>query len=65
MSNRKQRSPLARRSILQVGLVKSYNSYGYGSKLNHQESDRRFCSIFPLTRVPFWVHIFDPPCWEA
>ena len=21
--------------------------------------DRRFWSMFPLTRVPFWVHIFD------
>ena len=23
--------------------------------------DRRFWSMFPLTRVPFWVQIFDPP----
>ena len=23
--------------------------------------DRRFWSMFPLTRVPFWVYIFDPP----
>ena len=22
--------------------------------------DRRFQSMFPFTRVPFWVHIFDP-----
>ena len=28
--------------------------------LNHQESDCRFWSMFPFTRIPFWVHIFDP-----
>ena len=22
--------------------------------------DRRFWSMFPFTRIPFWVHIFDP-----
>ena len=30
-----------------------------GSKLNHQKS-AGFGPCFPLTRVPFWVHIFDP-----
>ena len=31
----------------------------YGSKLNHQESDRRLWSMFPFARVPFVVPIFD------
>ena len=35
-------------------------TYGHGSRLNHQELDRRFWSMFPLTRVPFWVSMFDP-----
>ena len=35
---------------------------GYGSKFNHQKN-RRFLSLVPFTRVPFWVPIFDPqPC---
>ena len=27
---------------------------------NHQELDRRFQSSLLLTRVPFWIPIFDP-----
>ena len=27
---------------------------GYGSKLHHQELDRRFWSMFSLTRVSIW-----------
>ena len=35
----------------------------YGSKLNHQELDRRFESMVPLAKVPLWAPIFDPlPC---
>ena len=38
---------------------------GSGSKLKHQGMDRRFQSMFPFTRVPFWVPIFDPqPAFE-
>ena len=33
---------------------------GYGSKLNHQDMDRRFRSMLPHTRVPFEVPIIDP-----
>ena len=32
---------------------------GYGSKIK-PPGDRRFWSMFPLTRVPFGVPIFDP-----
>ena len=27
---------------------------GHGSKLNHQELDHRFWSMFPFPRIPFW-----------
>ena len=34
----------------------------------HQEGLRRFWSMFPLTRVPFWFRFFEPqPCvsWDS
>ena len=31
-----------------------------GSKLNHQDMDRRFESLVPFTRLLFWLPIFDP-----
>ena len=34
--------------------------YCMGQHLNHRELDRRFSSLVPFTRVPFWVPIFDP-----
>ena len=34
-------------------------SDGDGPKFNHSKN-RRFESMFPFTRVPFWVPIFDP-----
>ena len=36
-----------------------FQKYRYGSKLTHQELDRRFWSMFPFT-IPCWVHILDP-----
>ena len=36
------------------------NPNGYGSRFNHKELDRRFESLFPLTRAPFWAPMFDP-----
>ena len=38
----------------------SRGSCGHGSELSHLDMDRRFYSMFPFTRVPFWVPIFDP-----
>ena len=38
--------------------------FGYGSKSNHQELDRRFLSLVPFTRVPVWVPIFHPQPFE-
>ena len=33
---------------------------GYGSKLDHQDMDRRVWSMFPFTRIPSWGYpIFD------
>ena len=34
----------------------SKTPYGYGSKLSHQDMDRRFWSMFPLTRYRFLTH---------
>ena len=36
-------------------VIGNENRNGYGSKLNHQDMDGRFWSMFPLTRAPFWV----------
>ena len=33
---------------------------GHGSKLSHQELDRRFWSMFPFSRASFWVPVCDP-----
>ena len=35
-------------------------TFGCGSKFN-QEGLRRCWSMFPLTRVPFWYRVFEPP----
>ena len=35
-------------------LVRPKCSHGYGSKLSHQDMDRRIWSRVPLSRVPFW-----------
>ena len=39
--------------------VDFFFSNGYGAKAK-PPGDRRFESLFPFTRVPFWVPIFDP-----
>ena len=41
------------------GHQKQPHPCGYGSKLNHYIGDRRFWSMFPLTRVPVGVPILD------
>ena len=33
---------------------------GVGRKITHQELGRRFESLVPFIRVPFWVRSFDP-----
>ena len=50
-----------RGSMNQIGCIwrTSRKTYGFGSKLNHLELDHRFWSMFPLTRVPFRVTIFE------
>ena len=37
----------------------SYNGY-MGMGQNYTPRDRRFQSMFTFTKVPFWLHIFDP-----
>ena len=37
--------------------------FGYGSKIK-PSGDRRFLSLFPFTRVPFWAPILDPHPFE-
>ena len=34
---------------------------GHGSKLSHQDMDRRFSSMFPFSIVRFWVPIYPQP----
>ena len=39
--------------------TKSHTKIWVWLKIN-KEGLRRFCSIFPLTRVPFWYRFFEP-----
>ena len=35
-------------------------AFGCGSKLNDRRTNRRFWSMFPLTRVSFWYRFLEP-----
>ena len=40
-----------------ITMSPSPSSVGMGQKLHHQDMDRRFQSMCPLTRVPCWEHM--------
>ena len=48
--------------VIALGHSSPFSScFGYGSRFNHQETDRRCSSLLPLTRVPFGDYlIFEP-----
>ena len=53
--------PLVRFQDLQQSQI--WVGVGYGSKLSHQELDRRCSSMFPFIRVPVWVSLRVPLGW--
>ena len=62
LKRQRQRPSAVPRQAARPGPARNHGSQasGYGSKLNHQELDRKFWSMLPLTKAPFRVPILDP-----